>query len=566
MNQRRCRFAYAETISALLAVIFAVAPVFAQQSTTGPKPPPGIDRGLAPPVRGTVVLDVTAYLWHHGCGPTAAGMVMGYWSMNGYEQLVKYGVPAMIAGDHGDSVCGAPIGDHYHDYSCPIDGGSPIPDMSELGGAHTSDCIADFMRTSWSAAYNLYGWSWFVDVGQALLAYPPYADPTYTHFRMRELDFSSVSFTDYKAEIDAGRPTVFLVDTDGNGVTDHFVTGIGYSEDPPKYGVHDTWDQSIHWYLWRAIAPGVSWGIYGMHFFGPAVSFSAAPRFGDISLEVQFTGQSFDPPDSWQWDFGDGQSSSVRSPSHQFTAPGIYDVSLTATFAGEPISSLREDFIIALADSLAGQDQLVEGGSEVEVVISASNTVPLKEILIPLSYAGTLDLTLVSFSTAGCRTDYFESTGYFDFAPGRDQATIYLISSTAGTSPELAGGSGPVVRLTFSTGSAGPGDSAVISMSGYSTYSPRFSGSLLAYTPKTLSPVLRYAECCVGERGDVDGDGSVKISDVTALVSYFFRDGEPPACNDEADSDGSGVLNIADLTYLIGYLFRGGPVPALCPR
>jgi len=383
---------------------------------------------------------------------------------------------------------------------------------------------------------------------------------------MRELDFSSVSFTDYKAEIDAGRPTLFLVDTDGNGVTDHFVTGIGYSEDPPKYGVHDTWDQSIHWYLWRAIAPGVSWGIYGMHFFGPAVSFSAAPRFGDISLEVQFTGQSFDPPDSWQWDFGDGQSSSVRSPSHQFTAPGIYDVSLTATFAGEPISSLREDFIIALADSLAGQDQLVEGGSEVEVVISASNTVPLKEILIPLSYAGTLDLTLVSFSTAGCRTDYFESTGYFDFAPGRDQATIYLISSTAGTSPELAGGSGPVVRLTFSTGSAGPGDSAVISMSGYSTYSPRFSGSLLAYTPKTLSPVLRYAECCVGERGDVDGDGSVKISDVTALVSYFFRDGEPPACNDEADSDGSGVLNIADLTYLIGYLFRGGPVPALCPR
>ena len=27
-------------------------------------------------------------------------------------------------------------------------------------GAHTSDSVADFMHTSWSADGNYYGWSW----------------------------------------------------------------------------------------------------------------------------------------------------------------------------------------------------------------------------------------------------------------------------------------------------------------------------------------------------------------------------------------------------------------------
>ena len=49
------------------------------QSTTGPVPPPGIERGnVAPtPSRAQIVLhDVPAYLWRHGCAPTAAGMVV----------------------------------------------------------------------------------------------------------------------------------------------------------------------------------------------------------------------------------------------------------------------------------------------------------------------------------------------------------------------------------------------------------------------------------------------------------------------------------------------------------
>lgn len=50
------------------------------QSTTGPVPPPGIEPGIQglEELAATVVLDVPIYTWHHGCGPTAAGMVFGY--------------------------------------------------------------------------------------------------------------------------------------------------------------------------------------------------------------------------------------------------------------------------------------------------------------------------------------------------------------------------------------------------------------------------------------------------------------------------------------------------------
>lgn len=44
---------------------------------------------------------------------------------------------------------------------------------------------------------------------------------------------------------------------------------------------------------------------------------------------VQFTDQSAGTPDTWFWDFGDGDTSVLRYPIHSYTAPGIYHVCLT---------------------------------------------------------------------------------------------------------------------------------------------------------------------------------------------------------------------------------------------
>lgn len=74
--------------------------------------------------------------------------------------------------------------------------------------------------------------------------------------------------------------------------------------------------------------------------------------------------------------------------------------------------------------------------------------------------------------------------------------------------------------------------------------------------------------CCVDPvRGNVNGDvgENVNIADLTYIVDYLFKGGNPPGCFEEADCDGSGPTNIADLTYLVDYLFGGGPQPVSCP-
>jgi hypothetical protein len=81
--------------------------------------------------------------------------------------------------------------------------------------------------------------------------------------------WGSLTWSNYRAEIDAGSPVVFLVDTDSNGGTDHFITaiGYGYSGTTQMYACLNTWDSSIHWYQFAQMASGQSWGIYGATFF-----------------------------------------------------------------------------------------------------------------------------------------------------------------------------------------------------------------------------------------------------------------------------------------------------------
>lgn len=72
--------------------------------------------------------------------------------------------------------------------------------------------------------------------------------------------------------------------------------------------------------------------------------------------------------------------------------------------------------------------------------------------------------------------------------------------------------------------------------------------------------------CCVGNRGDVNGDGDdANILDLTYLVDRIFRGGPPAVCPEEADlnSDGSSS-NIIDLTFLVDRIFRGGIAPGPC--
>jgi PKD repeat protein len=66
----------------------------------------------------------------------------------------------------------------------------------------------------------------------------------------------------------------------------------------------------------------------------PTAAFRAQPSAGTAPLPVTFTDQSKDPDGhvvAVRWDFGDGVTSTERNPTHLYTAPGKFVVTLTAT-------------------------------------------------------------------------------------------------------------------------------------------------------------------------------------------------------------------------------------------
>ena len=68
----------------------------------------------------------------------------------------------------------------------------------------------------------------------------------------------------------------------------------------------------------------VAWG-------PPVAAFDVTPAAGLAPLASSFTNESTGRVSSWDWDFGDGFTSTSANPSHNFVAEGEYTVSLTVT-------------------------------------------------------------------------------------------------------------------------------------------------------------------------------------------------------------------------------------------
>ena len=78
----------------------------------------------------------------------------------------------------------------------------------------------------------------------------------------------------------------------------------------------------------------------------PVANFSADETLGCDNLTVQFTDESANVPTSWEWDFGDGSpTSSEENPVHTYSAPGVYDVSLTVTNATDSENITMNSYI-----------------------------------------------------------------------------------------------------------------------------------------------------------------------------------------------------------------------------
>lgn len=82
------------------------------------------------------------------------------------------------------------------------------------------------------------------------------------------------------------------------------------------------------------------------------VDFVGTPKNGDAPHAVDFTSRSFGTIASYQWSFGDGQTSNEPSPTHVYTTPGTYSVSLLISGPGGVEGLTRTDYI-TVAEALA---------------------------------------------------------------------------------------------------------------------------------------------------------------------------------------------------------------------
>ena len=79
--------------------------------------------------------------------------------------------------------------------------------------------------------------------------------------------------------------------------------------------------------------------------------FSASPKSGPPPLSVNFTEQATGDITSWNWDFGDGSTSTAQNPSHTYTDFGTYTVSLTVTGPQGSDTRTKTDYIKVVRDA-----------------------------------------------------------------------------------------------------------------------------------------------------------------------------------------------------------------------
>ena len=63
------------------------------------------------------------------------------------------------------------------------------------------------------------------------------------------------------------------------------------------------------------------------------------------------------------------------------------------------------------------------------------------------------------------------------------------------------------------------------------------------------------------QRGNVDGNVRVNLTDAVSILNHLFRGAPEPTCPDSADTDDNGQINLSDAIRLLNHLFLGGEMP-----
>ncbi|MDD3861064.1 MAG: PKD domain-containing protein, partial [Bacteroidales bacterium] len=111
----------------------------------------------------------------------------------------------------------------------------------------------------------------------------------------------------------------------------------------------------------------------------PVASFEADVTEACNELTVQFTDLSTNNPTSWAWNFGDGAETNEQNPTHTYTTPGLFTVSLTVENTNGPDTETIVDYIyVGESPSLemSMTQETVLGNDGTATVVATGGTTP----------------------------------------------------------------------------------------------------------------------------------------------------------------------------------------------
>jgi glycerophosphoryl diester phosphodiesterase len=130
-------------------------------------------------------------------------------------------------------------------------------------------------------------------------------------------------------------------------------------------------------------------------------SFSFQPAEVQIGIPVNFTSNSIgiDENTVYAWDFGDGNTSSSKTPSHAYTeiGGGTYEVTLTLQ-NGNNTSVVSQDVKVYYSNDISGRKDLINKLSDDEILICAhrgSHNVHPENSVASINEAITNSITMI---------------------------------------------------------------------------------------------------------------------------------------------------------------------------
>ena len=154
----------------------------------------------------------------------------------------------------------------------------------------------------------------------------------------------------------------------------------------------------------------------------PAAMFEARPISGSVPLTVQFTDISIGPPTAWFWEFGDGSTSTERSPRHTYTTEGVYSVRLWIENQGGSNSVIRENYIAVSAQ-----------GSTVTVDFTGAPTTGLNPLTVRFRDLSSGSPTMWNWDFGDGQTATIANPEHTYTMPGMYTVTLTASNQLGGT-------------------------------------------------------------------------------------------------------------------------------------